>query len=186
MLSAQLESSRNRDDLQYVTTADTPDSPRWLMGHIDQSTWALTFRANVSLTPELTLQLYASPFISSGRYDAFKKATNTQAAGYEDRFHRFGPDEIAFDEASGSYTVTESGGASYSFANPDFSFREFRSNLVLRWEYRPGSALYAVWSQGRTSSAAAWDESLGTNWDALWVAEPTNVFMVKASYWFGR
>jgi hypothetical protein len=183
-LSARLESSRNRDDLQYVGTAEAAGSPRWLLGRIEQSTWALTLRANVSLTPDLSVQLYASPFASTGRYDRFKSATSTGAAAYDDRFHALSPAQLAFDAASGTYEAAE--GARYSFRNPDFSFREFRSNLVVRWEYRPGSALYAVWSQGRTSAADAWDDSLATNWDALWAAPPTNVLMVKASYWFGR
>jgi hypothetical protein len=81
--------------------------------------------------------------------------------------------------------VTEGGsGPSYSFANPDFSFRQFRSNLVARWEYKPGSMLYVVWSQGRTDAVPAWDSSLGSNWDALWRTRPDNVFLVKLSYWF--
>ena len=64
--------------------------------------------------------------------------------------------------------MTEAGGGpSYSFANPDFSFRQFRSNLVARWEWKPGSSLYVVWSQGRTSYAPEWDDSFGSNWDAL-------------------
>jgi hypothetical protein len=75
-------------------------------------------------------------------------------------------------------------GSQYSFDNPDFSFREFRSNLVVRWEYRPGSALYVVWSQGRTSDDALYDDSFGHNLDALWRSEARNVFLVKLQHWF--
>lgn len=81
--------------------------------------------------------------------------------------------------------MTEAGGGpTYSFSNPDFSFREFRSNLVVRWEWKPGSSLYVVWSQGRTDYIPSWDESFRSNWDALWRTQPDNVFLVKLSYWF--
>ena len=102
-----------------------------------------------------------------------------------DRFHLFGPDEIAF-RPDGERLPRDRGGAgpSYSFANPDFSFRQFRSNLVARWEWKPGSSLYVVWSQGRTAYAPEWDGSFGSNWDSLREAPPDNVFLVKLSYWF--
>jgi hypothetical protein len=81
--------------------------------------------------------------------------------------------------------VSEAGGApAYSFADPDFSFRQFRSNLVVRWEWKPGSSLYVVWSQGRTDEAPAWQPSFGANWDELWRAPADNIFLVKLSYWF--
>ena len=159
------------DNLQYVATADADGDPRWVLGRIDQDTWSFTFRVNLSITPDLTVQYYGSPFIGTGRYTAFKKATDTLAQANADRFHLYGPDEIAFRAEDNSYRVTEAGGGpSYSFANPDFSFRQFRSNLVARWEWKPGSSLYVVWSQGRTAYAPDWDGSFGANWDALWGA----------------
>ena len=112
-------------------------------------------------------------------------ALATLATTYADRFHLYGPDEIAFEPQDNVYRVTEEGGGpSYSFANPDFSFRQFRSNLVARWEWKPGSSVYVVWSQGRTSYAPEWDASFGSNWDALRGARSDNVFLVKCSYWF--
>jgi hypothetical protein len=173
------------DDLQYVTTAQVEGSPRWVLGRIDQELWSLTFRANLAVTPELTVQYYGSPFIATGRYGAFKRATDTLAAAYESRFHRYGELEIAYRPEDDSYHVSESGsGAAYAFANPDFSFRQFRSNLVVRWEYKPGSSLYAVWSQGRTGYDPAWDGTFRGNWNGLWRAQPENVFLIKLSYWF--
>ena len=130
-------------------------APRWVLGRIDQDTWSFTFRVNLSITPDLTVQYYGSPFIGTGRYTAFKKATDTLAQANADRFHLLGPDEIAFRAEDNSLPGHGSGGGpSYSFANPDFSFRQFRSNLVARWEWKPGSSLYVVWSQGRTAYAA--------------------------------
>jgi hypothetical protein len=175
------------DDLQYVDTPETIGEPRYVLGHIDQTTHSLTIRLNVSLTPDLTIQYYGSPFVSSGQYSAFKKATEPLAPRYDDRFHVYGPDEIAFVPARNAYEVREAEGgpgSRYSFDNPSFSFREFRSNLVVRWEYRPGSALYVVWSQGRTSASDVYDESFDSNFDALWRSAARNVFMVKLQHWF--
>ena len=173
------------DNLQYVATADRDEGTRWVMGRIDQGTWSFTFRVNLSITPELTVQYYGSPFIGTGHYTAFKRATDTLAQDNASRFHLYGPEEIAYRAEDNSYQVTEAGGGpSYSFANPDFSFRQFRSNLVARWEWKPGSSLYVVWSQGRTSYAPEWDASFGSNWDSLRQARPDNVFLVKFSYWF--
>ena len=183
-LTAQLVRTLGEDDLQYVATADAGDGTRWVLGRIDQDTWAVTFRVDLSLTPRLTVQYYGSPFIGTGRYAGFKKATETLASRYEDRFHRLGDDEIAYEPQDNRYQVSESGGGSYTFANPDFSFRQFRSNLVLRWEFKPGSSLYLVWSQDRTSSIQTWDGSLGNNLDALRRTPATNVLLAKLSYWF--
>jgi hypothetical protein len=186
-LSGQATYEERTDELQYVATPETDAGARYVLGRIDQDTWTFTVRANLSITPELTVQYYGSPFLGSGRYTGFKKATDTLARTYEDRFHRYLASEIAYDAASNRYHVVEAAGgagSSYAFDNPDFSFRQFRSNLVVRWEYRRGSALYAVWSQGRTDSVPAWESSFGAHWDALWRVRPDNVFLVKVSYWF--
>jgi hypothetical protein len=182
-LTGQASYERLTDNLQYVATTDAAGEPRFVLGRIDQDTWDFTFRVNLALSPELTLQYYGSPFVGTGRYTEFKRGTDTLAREYQDRFHRYGSDEIAQGD-DGRYFVDESSGGRYSFANPDFSFRQFRSNLVVRWEYRPGSSFYAVWSQGRTSAARDWDPSFQSNWDELWRASPDNVFLVKISYWF--
>jgi len=171
------------DAFQYVTAADAGDGPRYLLGRIDQDTFVFTFRANLAVTPDLTLQYYGSPFVSTARYAAFKRATETLAPSYGNRFHAYGPDEIAPAPDGRLYEITERDGARFSFANPDFSFRQFRSNLVLRWEYKPGSSLYVVWSQGRTGEEARRESRFGSNWSGLWRTPADNVLLVKISYW---
>jgi hypothetical protein len=78
------------------------------------------------------------------------------AKQFDDRFHIFTPNEIIFDSNSESYLIDEShdGITDYSFSKPDFNFVQFRSNFVVRWEYRRGSELYLVWSQGNTPDAS--------------------------------
>jgi hypothetical protein len=181
--SSELGYERLGDELQYVTTASTSAGPRYVLARIDQESWAFTFRADLAITPDLTLQYYGSPFIGTGRYATFKHATETLAHAYGDRFHAYGPDEIT-PLGPRAYAVTERDGTTFSFSNPDFSFRQFRSNSVLRWEYRPGSSLYVVWSQGRTGEEPYWERRFGGNWNGLWRARADNVLLVKASYWF--
>jgi hypothetical protein len=186
-ISAYYNYGHQINDLQYVDTPETVAGLRYVLGNIDQTTHSLTLRLNVSITPDLTIQYYGSPFVSSGRYTAFKKATDTLAPQYEDRFHVYGPDEITFVPEDNVYDVQEAEGgpgSRYSFDNPSFSFRQFRSNLVVRWEYRPGSALYVVWSQGRTSDSDLYEDSLGHNFDTLWRSAARNVFLVKFQHWF--
>jgi hypothetical protein len=186
-LSTNYTYGHHINDLQYVDTPETVTGARYVLGNIDQATHSLTIRLNVSLTPDLTIQYYGSPFVSSGRFTTFKKATDTLAAQYQDRFHVYGPDEIRVVPEDNTYEVQEAEGgpgSRYSFDNPSFSFRQFRSNLVVRWEYKPGSALYAVWSQGRTSDSALYEDSLGQNFDVLWRSAARNVLLVKLQHWF--
>jgi hypothetical protein len=174
---------RNVDDLQYVDTAYPGGAAKYLLGRLDQDTLGLTFRVNVLITPDFTVQYYGSPFVSLGSYGQFKRATTPRAASYDDRFHRFTASEITYQPDVNAYRVNE-GGTTYGFGNPDFDFRQFRSNLVARWEFKPGSSLYVVWSQDRTDEEA-FGRSLTSSLDALRLAPATNVFLVKLSYWFG-
>jgi hypothetical protein len=182
--SVNLFYERNVDDLQYVDTARPGGDAKYLLGRLDQETLGLTLRANVFLTPDLSIQYYGSPFVSNGTYGRFKRASSTPRADwYDDRYHVFGGDEIAYVPEFDAYRVTE-GGATYAFANPDFEFRQFRSNLVGRWEFSPGSTLYVVWSQDRTDEQV-WGGSLTNSLDRLRLAPAANVFLLKFSYWFG-
>jgi Domain of unknown function (DUF5916)/Carbohydrate family 9 binding domain-like len=173
------------DDLQYVGTEETTGGTRWLLGRNHEHLWNITFRVNLAITPDLTLTYYGSPFLASSQFTDIRKATDTLSPVYEDRFHRFGPDEIAYSGAANAYLIREAGGGpSYTLPNPDFAIQQFRSNLVARWEYKPGSALYVVWQQGRTGRQPYWDDSFHSNWTGLWATPADNVFLVKFSYWF--
>lgn len=174
--------TRDVEDLQYVDTATAGSASRYVMGRMNQQTLATTLRLDVNLTPELSLSYYGSPFASTGRFSQFKLVTDPRAADYRDRFRRL--DALAsFDAAANRWLVDDPGGA-FSFANPDFSRRELRSNFVLRWEYRPGSNLYVVWTQNRANADLARDFSASSEYRRLFRAHPDNTFLVKLSYWF--
>ncbi len=172
-----------------MTTQSFGKNARYLMGSLDQETMRLTIRLDYSITPDLTVQFYGAPFLSTGRYDAFKRVTNPRAAGYVDRFSTFDADQIAFNPRTDEYDVDENvdGTVDYSILDPDFEVRDFNSNLVVRWEYSPGSTLYFVWSQTRSSfDPTGQDLDFSDGLDALFSSHPENIVLVKVSKWFGR
>jgi len=140
---------------------------------------------NYTINPNLTVQYWGQPFISQGTYSSFKVITDPLASNFSQRFVEYGPDQITL--AENTYEVDENldGRVDFSFDNPDFSFVQFRSNLVVRWEYIPGSELFLVWSQDITTSG---DPSL----DLLPNLESnifgnglaSNIFLLKATYRF--
>jgi hypothetical protein len=178
--------STNHNVLQYVGTTSFGSEDRYLFGTIDQKTLGLTIRLNYSLTPNLSIQFYGMPFVSAGKYADFKRITDSRAKDYDQRYQLFGATGTVYDAAAGEYRVDENGDGvvDYAFANPEFNFRQFRSNLVLRWEYVPGSTLFVVWSQGRTGYLNAGSFDFGRDMEGLFDVHPDNVFLVKFSYCF--
>lgn len=172
--------------LQWVTRCAFGDEPRYIMASLDQKTVGLTARLNWSLTPELSVQYYGMPFVSAGACSQFKRIVDARSGRLEDRYHVFQPGEIVSDSGSATYSVDENadGLADYSFANPNFNFLQFRSNLVIRWEYQPGSVLYVVWSQGRTGYDRSGRFALGDGFRDLFGIHPGNVFLIKFSCCF--
>ena len=173
-------------ELQYVSTTGTNEDPLYLFGKLVQKTMSFTFRVNYTINPELSIEYYGQPFVSAGKYTNYKKITQPNADRFRDRFYTFTPEELSFNSEGNSYGIDENGDgtADYSISNPDFNFRQFRSNLVVRWEYLPGSTIYLVWSQGRTSSDSNGLFSYGNDMKDLFKKTPHNVFLVKFSYWF--
>ena len=172
---------RRDDPMQYVTQVyDGNGRLHFIFGHILQTTLTATIRVNWTFSPHLSLQIYAQPFIGAGRYTELKDVDNPRAARFEDRFHLLQGSDYAL--VNGNYNVSYNG--AYSFAQPDFDIRQLRSTIVLRWEYRPGSTVFAIWNHGRTSSDVTryqFERDLA----ALVHADQENVFLVKVNYWIG-
>ena len=171
--------NHNLEDVQWVRRFGTGPDATYVFGRIDQSTVGLTTRMDLAFTPTLSLQMYASPFVSAGTYGDFRRITDPKAIEYADRF---APIATRLDDGTYYSDVTSEPGEE-SFGNPDFNFRQFNSNAVLRWEYRPGSALFVVWAQGRDSFSENGAFDLSGDMDNLFSAEARNILMVKLSYW---
>lgn len=174
------------NDNQYVTEAiDPAGQPHYVMARLEQVTTALTLRASYTVSPSLSLQLYAQPFVSTGAFDEIKEVDDPGAADYDDRYHVYADGEIS--EAAGVISIDRDGapGTDFSFERPDFSFGQLRSTVVGRWEYRPGSALFVIWSHNRTASSPEGRFSLSDDYGSLAGEGGEHVLLVKLNYWFG-
>ncbi len=177
--------SRTRRDEQYFTQEEFGDDIAYLNGRIDQTTLSVTLRATYNLTPNFTIQYYGQPFIAKGTYTNFNRVSDDpMALDFDDRFVVFAEDQISFDSEGGIYRVDEDrdGNTDYSFGDPDFSFIQFRSNMVARWEYRPNSELFLVWSQGITTSGDPNQDVFNSLADDLFGGDIRNTFLVKMTY----
>jgi hypothetical protein len=176
------------NELQYVTLKKYSGNARYIFATIRQETFSTSFRLNLNITPDLTLQYWGQPFIATGKYYDHKYIVEPMANKYEDRFKLYSENQIKFID--GKYNIDENldGITDYSFTNNNFKVREFLSNLVVRWEYSPGSVVYFAWSQSRNNSGIPDNMNLFSDLGNLFdnsADKPHNVFLVKFSYRFG-
>ena len=171
---------------QYVTTLaggrpETYDR-RYVFGLIDRKTISTQFRASYTFKPDVNLDVYVEPFAASGLYDGFGELA--VARGRDLRL--YGTDGTTIQRLpDGSYQVTD-GTATFPLANRDFNVRSFQSNVVLRWEWRPGSLLYLVWQQSRGGSEPEMAPvGFGDLFGSL-SAPGDNIVAVKTTWWISR
>ena len=147
--------SVNHDDSQWLDNiVDAGGVTHYTFARLEQETRSLGVRVSYTATPALSFQLYAAPFLSRGRYTAPRELSATpRARRYEDRYTPYTPPP---DTPLG------------------FDALQLRSNSVLRWEFRPGSALFLVWSHGRDWRG---------EYDDLFALHPANTFLMKVAYW---
>jgi hypothetical protein len=174
---------RQRDSQQYVTTLPggrpVTYGQRYIFSYIDRSTVSTQFRMGFTLRPDVNIDLYAEPFAASGRYYDFGE----MAAPRVRQRRTYGSDGTTVTlQPDGSRTITD-GGSTFTLRNYDFNVRSFRSNVVLRWEYRPGSTLYLVWQQNRFISEPFGDRVSTADMFRSFTAPGANYFVVKMSFW---
>ncbi len=188
-ISLSPNASFNKTLLQYVSTEDNERTGKeeYIVASIKQNTYNLSFRLNFNINPNLSVQYWGQPFVSRGEYSAFKKVTQSDAAVFTDRFRVFAPQEISYDSEEDEYIVDENtdGTADFRIENPNFNIVELRSNMVMRWEYIPGSTLFLVWTQGRSDNLTLQDDNtIGTIGKDLFRVAPRNTFLIKYTYRF--
>lgn len=188
--------NRNITQAQWVgsyvdPTAIATYGSRYMFAEMDQKTISANIRLNWTFSPELSLQVFAQPLISSGSYRNMKQFSQPRTFNFG-YFGRDGSTIKSQTDASGAVSGFEvdADGAGpsqpYSFSNPDFNYKSLRGNAVLRWEYRPGSALYLVWTQSRSDNENFGDFQFNHSISRLWSARPDNIFMIKFTYWWSR
>lgn len=173
-ISASVNYAQTMNDLQFVEKKVLNPQDKYILAQLDQKTLGATFRIDYNITPELSIQYYGSPFASVGKYSEFKEVTQSKAKNYNDRFNVMNSIKMGDEYVFGYYSVHD----------PDFTFNQFRSNLVFRWEYKPGSQLYFVWGNERTGWNNSSDSSVGKAIGKLKDVSPNNIFLIKLSYWF--
>ncbi len=188
-ISISPELSIQKDTDQYVTAVADPLANqtydnRYIFADIDQQTLSTSFRLDWTFSPSMSLQTYARPFITSGNFYNYKEFTTP----YEYEFDVYGEDRGTIQQIGDTYTVDPDAGGpakSFSFSDQDFNFKAIQTNAVFRWEYQPGSILYLVWQQDRSGLTSHNDFRLDRDFNRLFKAKPTNIFLIKLNYWFG-
>jgi hypothetical protein len=157
---------RSRIDAQwYGNFTDRSGVTHYTFAHLWQRTASLQLRLDYTASPKLTLQVYAEPFVSKGTYSDIREALNPRAAAYADRYVPYADTAVA----------NHPGG---------FNFKQLRSNVVLRWEYLPGSTVYLVWTQGRSGYAGAeGTRSFAGDFGDILDLHPDNTFLIKVAHW---
>ena len=187
---------RPRGFLQYVTAVPDPTATlfsgtRYVFSSINQTTFSMDTRLNFTFTPRLSLELFAQPFIASGKYFNFEEFDQPRSL----RKSVYGRDIGSITPVTDpngqitQYTIDPDGGGpapQFTIANPDFNLLSLRGNLVLRWEYRPGSTLFVVWTHEQNGDGTTGDFVFHRDFSSLVRAPSTDIFLVKLSYRLGR
>jgi hypothetical protein len=165
--STTLSVSGNKrvDNQQWVANYGhfLSDTTHYTFARLAQTTVSMAARASFTATPLLTFQFYAQPFMSAGSFTDWREIDAARATAYDDRFAAYGNGAVP-------------GG---------FNVKQFNSNAVVRWEYRPGSTLFLVWQQGRAQDALNRGSfELQRDYRDLFRAHPVNTFLIKATYFF--
>ncbi len=177
---------------QYVTratdaTATSTYGARYVFATLEQRQVAMMTRIDWTFTPTLSLQLFAQPLLAAGDFKDYKEFTTPRAF----MFNVYGRDAgtISREARTGRYTVDPDGAGAapaFSFGDRDFNQRSLRGNAVVRWEYRPGSALFFVWQQSRSGFVQSGEFDFNRDFQALSNLTPENVFVVKGTWWIGH
>ncbi|WP_309673174.1 DUF5916 domain-containing protein [Gemmatimonas sp.] len=152
---------------------------RYVFAFIDRTTISTKLRANYAFSPNLSLEAYAEPFVATGRYSRMGELSAPRSR----MLREYGTDgtTIATDSA-GTRTITD-GTQSFTIGNRDFNILSFRSNMVMRWEWTPGSTFFLVWQQNRRTAEAFGDPARARDLFRTTRASGDNFLAVKVSYW---
>ncbi|MBU0475697.1 MAG: carbohydrate binding family 9 domain-containing protein [Bacteroidetes bacterium] len=158
---------------------------RYVFSNMLQKTLSADFRVNWSFTPNLSLQLFVQPVFSVGNYQEFKELVTPNSKEY--LTYGNSNTEISYNKDENLYTVNPNVNGNteqFTFNNPNFNFKSIRANLVLRWEVKPGSIFYFVWTHDKINYSNNNYLDIGTDFTNLWDSPPNNILLIKFSYWF--
>lgn len=174
--------SRSRNNSQYVTTLSDFHQEHYVVARIDQTIALLSMRMTYMITPNLSIQYWGQPFGTGGRYSDYKYVTDADAAKYRQRFTSL-PAEVIKQDAD-DYVIDENldGATDHTFGKPDFNFGQFKSNMVIRWEYIPGSTIFLVWTQQMNGEFYDREGAFTRRFDFNFEDKAQNIFLLKYTY----
>jgi hypothetical protein len=193
-VSISLGPSLNRQHVvaQYVRSVVDPSAVdtaggRYVFGVLDQTQLSMTTRVSMIVSPTISVQVYAQPLLAAGNYDGFKELLRTRTYS----FLRYGSaaSALSYDPSARAYLADPDGAggaAPFTFGDPDFNLKSLRLNAVFRWELKPGSTFYGVWTRQQQDLANPGVFSPGRDARAMFGAPGDDVFLVKMAYWIGR
>jgi hypothetical protein len=176
-------------DRQYVTAGTIAGSTQYILARLKRTEAAATIRSEVTLSPKLSLQLYMEPLASARQYTEFKFVGSPRSsAGYLAQYDQLGPDRLTRSTPGGPVRVdaNRDGVQDFTFTDPEATTLTLRSNLVLRWEFRPGSTLYLVWNQSRAREQLDGHLDAGHDLGNTFTVPGSHVLAIKVAYWLGR
>ncbi len=188
-ISLEPEIGFEKDEDQYIKTVQDPLATqtfgnRYVFADIESVNLSTSLRLNWTFTTKMSLQTYVRPYIASGKFSKFKEF---QKPGTFE-FLEYGENGSSISYDGSEYTIDPDGGNgnnTFIVKNQDFNFKSLQGNAVFRWEYRPGSTIFFVWQQQRSGSNRNGDFDFGRDLSNIFESQPTNVFLVKLSYWMG-
>ncbi len=177
---------------QYLATVADPTATstfgaRYVFGALEQTEFSMPLRVNLVLSPRLSLQLYAQALLSAGDYPAIKELATPRT--YDFPAHGTDVGTLTTDPSGSAYLIDPDGAgpaAPFRLPVPDFNIKSLRVNAVARWEFRPGSTVYLVWTKRGENRAHPGDFSFGRDLRDLLRSPADDVFMVKVAWWLGR
>jgi hypothetical protein len=143
-------------------------------------------RANRTFTPTISLQLYAEPFVSIGRYDGYRRVLDPRAETQAQQFEDLGSGRVVVSGDQLSADLDGDGAQETTTDRPDFTIVSLQANLVARWEFLPGSTLFLVWQHQRSDDVVRGDLGVAEGWRMIGRAAPVNRLQVKVSYRIGN
>lgn len=155
---------------------------RYVFGKLNQKTISASMRLNYTFSPKLTLQIYAQPLISAGKYYEIKELNSPGSYS----FNIYGKDAGSIRKFGDEFIIDPDGNGpaeEFSIGNPDFNYKSLRLNAIFRWEFLPGSAMYFVWSHGKENFENPGELSFVRDFKNLIDSKSNNLFMLKLSYW---
>ncbi len=176
--------SKNRNQMQYVTTGSVNDENRYVVADIDQTTMRMSLRMTYMVTPNLSLQYWGQPFGTSGKYSDYKYITQANASEYSQRFQRIPTSSMMLNTDQYNVDENNDGVVDVTFAKPDFNIGQFRSNMVMRWEYIPGSTFFLVWTQEVNGSFYDQAGPINEKYNFDFNQKAHNIFLLKYTYRF--